>query len=141
MTAPLDPIPTRYDEETLLRELHRDEGLRLKPYRCTAGKLTIGVGRNLDDVGITAEEADYLLRNDVYRAEAALDRQLPWWRNLSDVRQRVILNMAFNLGMAGLLSFKTTLGHVEAGRYLEAAQSMLASKWARQVGPRAERLA
>ena len=127
--------------DELVRELTRDEGLRLKPYRCTAGKLTIGVGRNLDDVGISQGEAEIMLRNDIDRAAEGLDRELPWWRNLDEVRQRVMVNMTFNLGIAGLLGFKNTIELVRTGQYLDAAQHMLATKWAKQVGPRAERLA
>lgn len=129
------------NHDTLIKELTRDEGLRLKPYRCTAGKLTIGVGRNLDDVGISPGEAEILLRNDIARAEADLDKALPWWRSLDEVRQRVIVNMAFNLGVPGLLKFKRTLRHVQAKEWLQAANAMLDSKWAKQVGPRAIRLA
>jgi lysozyme len=129
------------DSEKLIRELTRDEGLRLKPYRCSAGKLTIGIGRNLDDVGISHGEAEILLRNDIARAEADLDRDLPWWKTLDEVRRRVLVNMAFNLGIRGLLGFKNTLELVRTGRYLDAAQHMLDSKWAKQVGPRAVRLA
>lgn len=129
------------NEEILIRELIRDEGLRLKPYRCIAGRLTIGVGRNLDDVGISHGEAEILLRNDVARTEADLDAKMPWWRRLDPTRQRVVVNMAFNLGIGGLLGFKRTLRAMEAGEYLDAAQGMLASKWAKQVGPRAVRLA
>ena len=132
---------TDADKEKLVVELTRDEGIRLKPYRCTAGKLTVGIGRNLDDVGLTTEEANYLLRNDIARAEKDLDTYLSWWRTLDPVRQRVIVNMAFNLGVQGLLAFKNTLALVKSGRYLEAAQNMLATKWAAQVGPRAQRLA
>jgi lysozyme len=127
--------------DDLVRELTRDEGLRLKPYRCTAGKLTIGVGRNLDDVGISQGEAEILLRNDIDRAAEGLDRELPWWRNLDEVRQRVMVNMTFNLGIQGLTGFKNTIELVRTGQYLDAAQHMMATKWAKQVGPRAERLA
>jgi lysozyme len=127
--------------DRLVAELTRDEGLRLRAYKCPAGKTTIGIGRNLDDVGITKAEAETLCRNDVARVEAELDARLPWWRGLDEVRQRVIANMAFNLGTDGLLKFKNTLRHVEAGEYLAAAQGMLASRWASQVGPRALRLA
>lgn len=127
--------------DLMVRELTRDEGLRLKPYRCTAGKLTIGVGRNLDDVGISQGEAEILLRNDIDRACADLDRSLPWWRGLDPVRQRVLCNMAFNMGIGGLLTFKSTLTLIQMGKYLDASQRMVASKWAGQVGPRAERLA
>lgn len=127
--------------DRLLAELTRDEGLRLKPYKCPAGKTTIGIGRNLDDVGISAAEAEHLCRNDVARVVAELDAALPWWRGLDEVRQRVLANMGFNLGVPGLLGFKNTLRKVKDGDYLGAAQGMLASKWAGQVGPRALRLA
>jgi lysozyme len=127
--------------DLLIRELVRDEDLRQKPYRCTAGKLTIGIGRNLDDVGISVDEAYFLARNDVAKVVVQLDHELPWWKDLDETRQRVLANMAFNLGINGLLGFKNTLANIQAGRYLEAAQGMLASKWAKQVGPRAERLA
>lgn len=130
-----------YDREALEAELIRDEGLRLKPYRCTSNKLTIGVGRNLDDRGVTREEALYLLHSDIKAEEAALDKHLPWWRTLSDARQRVLLNMSFNLGIKRLLGFKNTLGMIERGQYVKAADGMLESLWARQVGSRAERLA
>lgn len=127
--------------DELVAELTRDEGLRLKPYRCTAGKLTIGVGRNLDDVGISQGEAEIMLRNDIDRATEGLDREIPWWRALDPVRQRVMVNMAFNLGIRGLVGFKNTMELIRCGEYLDAAQHMLATKWAKQVGPRAERLA
>jgi lysozyme len=131
----------RLDVATLVAELTRDEGLRLKPYRCTAGKLTVGIGRNLDDRGISVTEAEFLCHNDVADVITDLDRELPWWRDLDPVRQRVLANMAFNMGIGGLLTFKNTLRLVKDGKYLEASQHMLASKWAGQVGPRALRLA
>lgn len=127
--------------DALVKELTRDEALRLKPYRCTAGKLTIGIGRNLDDVGISATEAEFLCRNDVADVLAGLDREIPWWRNLDEIRQRVLVNMGFNLGVKGLLAFKNTIELVRCGKYLDAAQHMMESKWAKQVGPRAVRLA
>jgi lysozyme len=71
------------DVKTLIDELVRDEGMRTKPYHCTAGKLTIGVGRNIEEVGITEEEARYLLENDLGRVRDELDQALPWWRTLS----------------------------------------------------------
>lgn len=122
-------------------ELRRDEGVRLKPYRDTVGKLTLGVGRNIDDVGITSEEADYLLENDIGRAMAELDRALPWWRGLSEARQRALLNMAFNLGLSRLLGFRGMLGALQAGDWGRAAAEALNSRWAGQVGARAQRLA
>jgi lysozyme len=130
-----------FDMPTLVAELKRDEGVRLKPYTDTVGKLTIGVGRNLTDVGITDDECTTLLQNDIDKTVLALDRTLPWWRNLNPVRQRVLVNMAFNMGMVGLLTFKNTLSAMQNGSYAAAAAGMLASKWATQVGARAERLA
>ena len=125
---------------TIVEQLKRDEGVRLKPYRDSVGKLTIGIGRNLDDVGIDAGEADYLLRNDVLRAGLALSTALPWTDTLDDARRGVLLNMTFNLGIAGLLTFKNTLSLIENGHYAAAAAAMLDSKWAAQTGPRAHRL-
>ena len=125
----------------LKEELIRDEGLRLKPYRDTVGKLTIGVGRNLDDVGITKDEAMHLLECDIRRVKADLDLALSWWRGLDDVRQRALVNMAFNLGITRLMGFKNTLAAIRAGNYVDAAKGMLDSKWATQVGERATRLA
>jgi lysozyme len=127
--------------EKLLAELERDEGLRLKPYRDSVGKLTIGIGRNLDDKGISEAAARFLLGEDVLEVEAGLDEALPWWRQQEEVRQRVLANMAFNMGLAGLLQFTNTLAAVREGRYEDAASGMLASLWAKQVGPRAIRLA
>lgn len=155
------PPRISYNRATLRDELVRDEGLRLRVYRCTAGKLTIGVGRNLDDVGIrphetkelgidkasviakglTRNQAFFLLDSDIDVVEQQLDHRLPWWRSLSDARQRVLLNMAFNLGIVGLLGFRNTLAFIKAGSFPAAAAGMRASLWARQVGKRAERLA
>ena len=128
------------DRDAMIRQLRLHEGERLKPYRCTAGKLTIGIGRNLEDRGITAEESAYLLGNDITGFYAALLRELPWVAQLDDVRQRVLLDMAFNLGLAGLLQFKNTLATIKAGDYEKAAAMMLQSRWAEQVGQRADRL-
>lgn len=127
--------------DVMRAELMRDEGVRLKPYKDMVGKLTIGVGRNLDDVGITQVEAAHMLDGDIQRAASELDTQMRWWRNLDETRQRVLLNMAFNLGVSGLLKFKNTLAAVQAGKYADAAEGMLKSKWAEQVGQRAVRLA
>lgn len=122
-------------------ELERDEGNRLKPYRDSVGKLTIGIGRNLDDVGISKGEAYHMVHNDIERTVADVEHHFPWWTRLDDIRQHVILNMAFNMGIKRLLGFKKMLAACEAGRYGEAAREMLASAWAGQVGPRATRLA
>jgi len=124
----------------LVAELTRDEGVRLKPYNDSQGKLTIGIGRNLSDVGISREEADNMLLGDIERTCLDLDRAIPWWTKLSEVRQRVLANMAFNLGVPGLLAFRRTLEMVQEGKYEDASREMLVSAWASQVGPRAQRL-
>ena len=118
----------------------RHEGLRLKPYRCTAGKLTIGHGRNLDDVGITADEARAMLLADVAKVEAQLG-DLDWFDDLPLKAQDVLVNMGFNLGVPGLLKFTRTLQAMREGRWTDAADAMLQSKWAGQVGNRATELA
>lgn len=128
------------DIEALKDQLILHEGLKLEPYQCTAGKLTIGVGRNIEDIGITEDEARYLLDNDILRVCDELDRAVPWWRNLSDVRQRVMVDMVFNLGMSRFLQFKNFLAAVEAEDWDTAAEEMLDSRWASQVGQRANRL-
>jgi lysozyme len=127
--------------DRLIAQLARDEGLRLKPYRDTVGKLTIGVGRNLDDTGISPDESKVLLGNDIDKASAALRTQLPWTVNLDDARFGALVNMTFNMGIGTMLKFKDTLAHIQAGDYASAADSMLQSQWARQVGARAQRLA
>jgi lysozyme len=114
--------------------LIRHEGLRLKPYRDTVGKLTLGVGRNLDDLGITHDEALFLLQNDLERCRCELNNAFPWWVKLGEVREAVLLSLCFNLGITKLLSFKTTVGLIEAGKYAEAADRLLTLPWASQVG-------
>jgi lysozyme len=125
---------------TIVDQLKRDEGLRLTAYKDSLGKTTIGYGRCLETEGITRDEAEYLLHNDVLRVCAALDAALPWMRNLDDARRAVLQNMGFNMGLAGLLGFRNTLALIQAGEYDKAADAMLQSRWAEQVGARAQRL-
>ena len=125
----------------IYEQLLRDEGIRLKPYKDTVGKLTIGIGRNLDDKGISEDEANYLLANDVKEVEDALTEALPWFSGLDEARQGVLLNMGFNLGVRGLLQFHNALHYMEAGDWTAASNELRASKWANQVGARAGRLA
>jgi lysozyme len=124
-------------DKKLRGDLIRHEGLRLKPYRCSAGKLTIGVGRNLEDVGITSDEAFTLLDNDIARLKVEIHAIIPNFNEHNEVRQRVLLNMAFNLGLPGLSKFSKTLAAVKAKDYVAAASEMLNSRWAQQVGRRA----
>jgi len=123
--------------DILLEQLEDFEGLELKAYQCTAGKTTIGLGRNLDDYGITKEEAFYLAKNNIYELENELDRAIPWWRQLDDARQRALINLAYNVGTTTLLKFKKTLQYLEDGFYNDAGIEVLDSRWAKQVGRRA----
>jgi len=125
----------------LKKMLTRHEDLRLKPYHDTVGKLTIGVGRNLDDFGLTREEVLYLLHNDVMRVTQEVKKAFPWWLRLNAVRQNVVLNMVFNLGLSRFLGFKKTIEALEGKNWDTAAKEMLDSKWASQVGNRAKELA
>lgn len=128
------------DIAALKRQLRRHEGIRLKPYRDTVGKLTIGIGRNLDDKGISEAEASFLLDSDIASVLESLDNAFPWWKKLDDVRQRVLADMCFNMGIGGLLGFTNMLSAVRAENYRAAAAEMLSSRWAIQVGNRAKRL-
>lgn len=125
-------------QETLIRH----EGLKLKPYRCPVGKLTIGVGRNIEDVGITKDEAMTLLANDIMRCIAVGQAIFgDAWLKLSETRQEVIVNMIFNLGESGFQNFKKTIEYIRMGKYDKAGDEMLASRWAKQVPKRAYELA
>ncbi len=138
--------------DRIKEQLVRHEGLRLKPYRCTAGKLTIGIGRNLDDSGISQSEAHIMLINDIMNCEKQLQAKIPdIYDGLDEVRKSVLLNMCISipqsrfaplrepcyLGIGGLLGFNNTLAFIAAGDWERAANGMLASKWAKQVGMRA----
>jgi lysozyme len=120
-------------------ELH--EGLRLLLYTDTTGHATIGIGRNLTDKGITLDEAYYLLAGDMDAVEMECVLAFPWWKRMDEVRQRVVADMCFNLGLTKLKMFAGTLRAIQEGRYEEAAAGMLRTKWATQVGKRAQRLA
>lgn len=121
-------------------DLKIDEGLRLKPYLDTKGKLTIGFGRNLHDVGISKEEAGILFKNDVECAHKELMR-FKWFQHLDHARKDVLINMCFNMGLSRLLKFKKMISALEQGKYEYASDEMLDSKWHKDVGKRAERLA
>lgn len=127
------------ERELLISQLERHEGLRLKPYRDTVGKLTIGFGRNLEDVGISRGEAVAMLDNDIDQVVAELER-MPLFLSLDPVRRVVLANMCFNLGLTRLLGFKKMLTALGDRDYEEAARQMMDSKWARQVGVRAVEL-
>ena len=127
--------------QQLRKDLQRDEGLRLLPYRDTVGKLTIGYGRNLDDRGISKDEAEFLLADDVKLVIGEIRTTFPWVLNETQNRQRAFANMLFNLGTPKMLGFKNTLAAWMNGQYQKAADGIRRSKYAAQVGARAERIA
>ena len=135
----------------LINVLIRHEGLRLRPY-CdktgktfkspdSCGKLTIGAGRNLEDRGITKEEAIFMLINDIKRFEKEARDIFSDFDELDDVRHEVIINMLFNLGKSRFLKFKKFIKAVKERDFKKAAEEMLNSKWAIQVKNRAKELA
>ena len=130
-------------------EVRDRDGLHVA-YVCPAGALTIGYGHNLDEnpipgfsgaSHISDEEAETLLRQDCAALTSRLDAVIPWWRKLSDPRQAVLMNMAFNLGVRGLLRFVRMLEAVQREDWERARAEMLNSRWASQVGRRAPELA
>ena len=127
------------DKNRLKKQLVIDEGFRSKPYRCSAGKLTIGIGRNIEGVGISRDEAEYMLQNDIENLLSLL-----WIRQaiegLDSVRTEVFLNMAFNLGSSRLFGFKKMLAALADRDFERAADEMIDSAWYSQVGSRAVRL-
>jgi lysozyme len=151
----------------LVEQLILHEGLRLKPYRCTANKLTIGVGRNYEDnpltpqeqiklfgkampqkelyeslnKGITREQAIYLLERDIQNSTRDARSLVPNFDSLSEQRQFVLIDMAFNMGRRSLSTFKNTLRMINEGSFQDASVNMLKSKWATQVKDRAKRVA
>ena len=125
-------------------QLRRDEGEKLSAYQDHLGFWTIGIGRLIDSRrggGISTDESTMLLRNDIARIRVELLQRLPWFVHLDPVRQGVLMNMAFQLGINGLMAFQDTLGKVQTGDYAVAADKMLQSKWATQTPERAKRLA
>lgn len=126
---------------SLRDQIVRHEGLRLKPYKDSVGILTIGVGRNLEDVGISESEAMLMLEADIQRATAELVRAFPWVASLDDARRNAMINMSFNLGIGRLRGFAKMLDAMKAGDWEQAANHALDSKWATQVGRRSQELA
>lgn len=118
---------------------YEHEALRLKLYKCTSEKWTIGVGRNIEDNGISADEADYMLENDLNSVFKDLER-FDFWPRLCAVRQAVLADMRLNLGMPRLAGFHKMLAALRVADYAGAAKEMEDSAWFRQVGKRAKTL-
>jgi lysozyme len=124
----------------IFKNLVRFEGYSAKPYRCTAGKLSIGYGRNLDDVGIIEKEAEILLFFDVFQVSIQLDSRIPYWKDQPIPVRIALVEMAFQMGVGGLLTFKKMLSAVREKRYHDVITEMLDSRWARQTPLRATHL-
>lgn len=127
--------------DRLLDQIKRHEGFRSKPYKCSMGVLTIGYGRNLESNGVSRQEALDMLFTDMAKARKSVIEAVPCATHLDEVRLDTLVNMAFNLGIFGLLKFRRMLAALDAGNYKKASDEMLDSQWANQVGPRAVELA
>ena len=129
-----------YDSvDKLIKQLKKHEGVELKPYKCTSNKLTIGIGRNLEDVGISEHEAEFLLMNDLDTYMTAA-KTYDWYAGLNDARKAVIVNMLFNMGQTNFNKFLKMKQALDVGDFPEAAKQMLSSKWAKQVKGRSAEL-
>ena len=129
-----------FDPVALKARLSIEEGRKHSIYTDTTGNVSVGIGRNLTGVGVSDDEIDLMFTNDIARTVAFLNANLPWWGTLDDVRQSVIVDMAFNMG-AKLLQFHQMLAAVQASDWQTAYSQMLNSVWANQVGQRAQNLA
>lgn len=124
----------------LVEQLRKHEGVRSHAYKCTANMITVGVGRNIDEnggIGLSDDEIDYLLANDIKRCQAEL-LAFSWFVDLDSVRQDAMTNLLFNLGMTRLLGFKNALSAMERSDFKTAATEFMDSRWAQQVGYRAD---
>ena len=129
--------------QKLLEMLKRHEGVRSHVYLCSAGYETIGVGRNISKsgMGLSDDEVDYLLENDIARVIKELSSEYPWFNSLDDVRKDAMIDISFNLGATRLRGFKKALAAMEVADYTLAAKEFLDSKWSRDVKGRAHELA
>ena len=121
----------------LIEQLKIHEGFRSTVYTCSGGKKTCGYGRNLEDIGISEEEAEMLLKNDIYEATNQLLNAFPWMATFSDVRISAMINFTFNVGIGTVRKFSNTIEYLKNEDWEAAADEMMDSKWAEQVGDRA----
>lgn len=121
--------------------LKMHEGLRLKPYRCTGGRLTIGYGRNIEDRGISIWEAEYLLKEDIKLSETYLKNIFPKFYSFSDNRKAALIDMIFNLGVLRFKAFTNMIKAINQDDWEAAGVHALDSLWSKQVGERSFRIA
>lgn len=129
------------DEDQKLTVYDDATGKALLPGMTLIGHPTVGIGRALDRKGLSKPETVYLCNNDIDGVDAELNEAFQWYAPLDPVRSNVLASMAFNMGATGLLAFHNMLSFIQQGRYAQAAEEMLTSRWAGQVGARAKRLA
>ena len=123
--------------DKIVEMLKRHEGLRTYPYNCSKGFLTLGIGRNLDANGISEEEAHYLLYNDINKVQKELTKNWGVWRTFPERARMVCIDMAFQMGITGFMSFRETRKLMELGKWLEASEELLRSRYAVQTPNRA----
>ena len=124
----------------LVEQLKIHEGVRTHAYLCSESKITCGVGRNLDSdggIGLSEDEIDFLLNNDIKRCRQELEFHFDWFKELDDVRQDAMINLCFNIGITSLKKFSKALAAMNVHDYETAAAEFLDSRWASQVGTRA----
>ena len=129
--------------DKLIEMLKRHEGVESHAYKCSENKITIGVGRNVDKsggLGLSEDEVDYLLQNDIDRVSRELDSEYEWFAGLDDVRQDAMIDISFNLGQTRLRAFKNALAAMSKGDWRAAADEFMDSRWSAQVGNRAKEL-
>ena len=125
----------------LIETLKRHEGVKYYVYKDHLGYETIGVGRCLKQgvgLGLTHDEVDYLLMNDINRCLEELDAAFPWFKDLTEIRREAMINLCFILGLTRLRKFEKALAAMSIHNYEEAANEFLDSRWAKQVGNRAK---
>jgi len=148
MSLNLSKLKADLIRDECIAKRREDRPGRLFIYRDSVGIDSIGVGRNMRDKGISVPEAMFMLDNDIQEHLDLLDRELPWWRELDDVRQLALANLAFNLGVGPtveqpegkLLTFKSTLALLHAGDYEKVAEHLKDTPWYKQVGDRGKRI-
>ena len=129
--------------DKLIEMLKRHEGVESHAYKCSENKITIGVGRNVDKsggLGLSDDEVDYLLQNDIDRVSGELNSEYEWFAGLDDVRQDAMIDISFNLGQTRLRAFKNALAAMAKGDWRAAADEFMDSRWSGQVGNRAKEL-
>jgi lysozyme len=139
----LEKLKTDEMREELISMLKQHEGVETHAYKCSESKTTIGVGRNIDKnggLGLSDDEVDYLLQNDIDRVVVELDSEYDWFSDLDEVRQDAMIDISFNLGQTRLRGFKNALSAMAEGDWDEAADQFMDSRWSGQVGDRAKNL-